>query len=372
MIKGVHFVRKHRPGRVAPRWYVYAYRGGPCVKVQDGKLKPLLSSKELNAILSAQEVAQAPDPTVLRSLIRAWRSEDPARPSSPEWEKLSAGTKKTWGSALDQIEARWGDTPLEVWDDPRMTAKVVAWRDSRASTPRAADIGVTVLKSLLQFGRLRGRLSFNAATGIPTLYTNGQRAEIVWTEDDMERFAEAAERLTRPQVNDGLRLAALTGLRRADLVSLTWSQVGEFAIQKLALKRSGGKRRRMSMPRIPALNDLLAELRTRFRKPGVETVLVNSYGESWSGDGFGTSFNRVRDEADIVHIDPESGERTKKHLHDVRGTFCTRLLLEGKLTDVQAAEVMGWAPERVGMIRSIYVDQSKLVIAIGERLQQMR
>lgn len=164
-------------------------------------------------------------------------------------------------------------------------------------------------------------------------------------------------------------LAALTGLRREDLVTLTWDQVGEVAILKKALKRSAGKRRYMRMPRIPALDALLKDLQTRYRRSGVETVLVNSHGKPWTGDGFGGSFNRVRDAADIVHVDPDTGERIKKHLHDVRGTFCTRLLADGGLSDAEAAEIMGWAPERVATIRRVYVDQAKVVVALGERLK---
>lgn len=285
---------------------------------------------------------------------------------------MSKGTKKTWGSALDLIETKWGDTPLEVWNDPRMTSRVVAWRDSRAATPRGADIGVSVLRALLEFGRLRGRVAINATLKIPTLYRNGQRAEIVWTDEDMLRFSAKATELDREHVVDGLRLAALTGLRREDLVTLTWSQVGDFAIMKKALKRSAGKRRYMTMPRIPALDRLLAELRSRFRKGGVDTVLVNSHGQPWSADGFGGSFNWVRDAAEIVHVDEDNGKRIKKHLHDVRGTFCTRLLIDGGLTDAEAASIMGWSPDRVATIRRVYVDQASVVVALGERLRGLK
>ena len=371
MIKGVHFVCVKRAGKPT-RWYVYAYRGGPIVFKKVSEARPKLGRAELGAIKDALETLQAPEPENLLSLIRQWRSEHPDRPSSPEWEALSKGTKKTWGSALDLIEARWGQTPLAVWNDPRMTSKVVAWRDSRAATPRGADIGISVLRSLLEFGRLRGRVNFNAAVNIPTLYRNGQRAEIVWTDDDMLSFAAKAAELGRDHIVDGLRLAALTGLRREDLVTLTWAQVGDFAIMKKALKRSAGKRRYMTMPRIPALDELLSELRGRYRQAGVETVLVNTYGQSWSADGFGGSFNRVRDAADIVHLDEDTGKRIKKHLHDVRGTFCTRLLLDGGLSDVEAAGIMGWSTERVATIRRVYVDQAKVVVALGERLKGLR
>ena len=98
---------------------------------------------------------------------------------------------------------------------------------------------------------------------IPQLDRTGQRAEIVWTEEDVAASALSANILARPQLYDRLRNAALTGLRRADLVTLTWDQVSEFAITKRALKRSGGKRWQATMPRIPALGALLNELRTR-------------------------------------------------------------------------------------------------------------
>jgi integrase len=369
MIKGVHVVRFRRRDKV-DYWYVYAWRGGPLIRKSQGK-RPRLAAEDLGLIKEALDGLRTVNPTTLLSLIREWRSQNPDRPSSPEWAALSPGTKKTWGSALDQIEAKWGETPLEVWNDPRMVSKVVAWRDSRAKTPRGADIGVTVLRALLEFGRLRGRVTINAAANVPTLYRNGQRAEIIWTDDDVARFTEAAEALKRPYIVDGLRLAALTGLRREDLVTLTWAQVGDFAIIKRTLKRSAGKRRHMTMPRIPALDALLAELRDRPRKAGVETVLVNSFGEPWSGDGFGGSFNRVRDKAMIVHVDEDTGDAVKKHLHDVRGTFCTKLLTEGGLSDVETAGIMGWSPERVATIRRIYVDQAKVVVALGERLRNI-
>ena len=108
-----------------------------------------------------------------------------------------------------------------MWNDARMIAKVVAWRDSRADTPRAADIGVMVLRTLLKYGRPRGRVVLTVAVDRTTLYRNGQRAGIIWTDDDIARFEAKAAEVERPHLVDGLRLAALTGLRREDLVTLT-------------------------------------------------------------------------------------------------------------------------------------------------------
>lgn len=371
MIKGLHYVPMRKPGRKTV-WYIYAWRGGPQIKRIESQRKPRLSHEDLSLLKGFLDSRTAVDPTILRALIREWRSQDPARPSSPEWQALAKSTKKTWGSALDRIEEKWGDVPLAVWNDPRMVAKVVAWRDSRADTPRAADIGVSTLRALLEFGRLRGRVSINAANGIPTLYRNGQRSEIIWTEEDIKRFIATAKELNRDHIADGLRLAASTGLRRADLVTLEWGHVGETAIKKKALKSSRKRRQYVTVPIVPQLRDLLDELRSKPRQKETRSVLVNSFGQPWSADGFGGSFNRVRDHADICHVDPETGERKKKHLHDVRGSFCTMLLTEAGLSDEEAAGIMGWSVAQVSSIRRVYVDDSILVGSIADRMQHKR
>ena len=362
---GAHFVRKKLRGGFA--WYVYAWRGGPQVLKSEGPTRPRLSTATLKMIVTAQESRAAPEQVTLRSLIRAYRSFDPNRPSSPEWSRLAATTKKTWGSALDRIEEKWGEVPLTVFNDPRMKAKVVDWRDSRAATPRAADIGVTVLKALLKFGTLRGKVLTNVASDIPALYQGGDRAEIIWTDDEIARFAAKAVEIGTTAASDGLRLAALTGLRREDLVTLTWPQVGDAAIGKKALKRSRGKRRHATIPRVPQLDLLLEELKGRSRQAGVETVLVDDDGARWSPDRLTKAVNRVRDLLDIAFIDSETGVRRKKHLHDARGTFVTKLITSKQCNDQEVADVMGWSPQQVSHIRRVYVDQAAVVVAIGKR-----
>ena len=138
------------------------------------------------------------------------------------------------------------------------------------------------------------------------------------------------------------------------------------ATHKTALKQSRGKRPHATIPRIPQLTQLLNDLQTRERHEGVNTVLVNSFGQAWSGNGFGASLNRVRDAANIRHIDTETGESKTKHLHDVRDTFCTKLIL-ANLTDQEAASIMGWSPDQVACIRRVYVDQGRVIVATRRR-----
>lgn len=364
----IQFIKSARRGKPVT-WYVYAWRGGPLILKHVGPRKPKLQAEHHAAIATALADDRTVNPATLRSPLREWCPVDPNKSGSPEWAALSDATKRVWRPHVDVIEARWGDKPISVWSDPRMVEKVVKWRDERAATPRTADIGITVLKSFLEYARLRGRVAINIARDIPKLYKGGNRAEIVWTADDLERLKVVADKTKRTQVYDGVRLCAVTGMRLADLVSLTWGQIGEFAIVKLALKKSRGKRKRAVIPQTPQLEAVLADLRARYRREGVDTVLVNSLGKSWTETSYGVSFSRLRKAADITFTtDDEPPVVKAKHLHDVRGTFCTMLLTEWELTDDEAADIMGWQPGRVAQIRKVYVDHKAVVVALGERI----
>lgn len=112
MIERVHFVRTMHSGRPI-RWYVYAWRGGPCIMEVESPNKPKLTEDALKLLNAALIDSRSAKPNTLVSLIRRWR------PESPEWRALAPSTKETWGYSLNAIEEKWGTTPLAVWSDPR-------------------------------------------------------------------------------------------------------------------------------------------------------------------------------------------------------------------------------------------------------------
>ncbi|HEY1605578.1 MAG TPA: tyrosine-type recombinase/integrase [Allosphingosinicella sp.] len=372
-VAGVHFVRIATPGKPV-RWYVYAWRGkgAPLILKSEGPKRPKLGKAELKAIeLALEESTAHRDAGLLSGLIRMWRGSGSLDHASPEWKALAPTTRETWGYELDAIEAKWGALPIELWNDPRMIAKVIAWRDSRAATPRGADMGVQVLRELLAFGKLRLMVKINVAADVPAIYEGADRAEIIWLPDDVDRFAWAALALNRIEVLDALDLANVTGMRRADLAAVTFDEVSDHAIVRTARKKSRGRRRRAVVPLIPESRRLIAELRTRPRLPGVNTLLVNSLGRPWSPAALTQAFNQVRDFAGIVHPgNPDLGEPDRrKHLHDCRGTFVTHLC-RTDLTNDEIARIVAWAAANVERIRRTYVDDAAVVVALSERISR--
>lgn len=277
--------------------------------------------------------------------------------ASPEWRQLAPSTQRIWVLIVNRIRERWGETPIELWSNPEQLMEIIRWRNQRAHMPRMADHQLTVLHHFLAWARLHGEVTVNLASGIPRLYRTGGRAEIIWHEDEITRFCEAAPR----PVADGMRLAALTGLRRADLVGLSWSEIGVNKIARVTLK-SRRRRKRAIIPVTPALRQLLDELAARPRNRGASTVLVHAFGGSWTPASFGHAFGLVRDRLDVRHTDGR-----KKHLHDVRGTYATRLVLLG-LSDQQIGDILGWSTQQVSEVRKLYVQDDAAVIAISERL----
>jgi site-specific recombinase XerD len=344
-LAGVAYVLKRRKGK-PPIHYFYAWRGGPCIMRVEGGAKPRLSAEAVAAYQDAHSKRGAAPADTLAALAGDWRA-------SPEWRNLAASTRDIWGRCLSAIVTRFGKAPLGAVEDRRFRHDIMAWRSALSKTPRAADYHVAVLRALLAWGRTQGRIVANHAEGIPQLWKGGNRATIVWEPSEVETLRPALS----PAVRDAFDLARLTGLRRGDLVALPLSAIGPHAIIWRTSK-SGGERV-VTIPILPPLADLLADLRTRYRTKSTQTVLVNSRGKPWTPGGLTASFNSERDAAGL-----------DKHLHDCRGTFVTELC--PYLTDQQIAGIMGWQVGRIADIRRIYVDPARTVVAIGEALARRK
>ena len=153
-------------------------------------------------------------------------------------------------------------------------------------------------------------------------------------------------------------------------VTLTWDHISQFAILKKAKKRSRGRRRFATVVRVPKLDAVLGELRLRKRRENVRTVLVDGTGAPWTPDRLTKAVGRIRDELNIAYVDRETGARRKKHLHDARGTYATQLMMATDLTDAEIASMMGWTPDETSRIRHVYVDQTKAIVALAERISR--
>jgi len=329
-LKGLHSATKRlATGKRVTYWY--AWRGGPPLPGKPGE--PAFMAAYAKALASRK----TPKTEDLAALTQRFRA-------SPEWARMAASTRREWGRWLDRLAlGELGHYSFDALSDPEVGADILAWRDQWADKPRTADYAMQVVSRLLSWGKARRLIRINAAEGIEKLY-QGDRADVIWTEDERASYAMWAPSTEAAFIVD---LACLTGLRREDLADLKWSEVGEIYISKTTSKSR--HKRTASIPILPETKVLLNKIKDN--RPNSEYVLTNTRGRPWTPSG-------------LSHAVSAFGG---KRLHDCRGTFAT-MLRRGGLTGPQIADSMGWEEERVSRLLSVYVDREAIVRDIAERL----
>lgn len=110
---------------------------------------------------------------------------------------------------------------------------------------------------------------------------------------------------------------------------LTWAAYDGKTIR---LRQSKGKVR-VPVPVGGPIKDMLDAMLTERKKakePKAVTILTNTMGQPWTGDGFRTSWEKAHKKAKIDDL----------HFHDLRGTAVTRLALAG-CTVLEIASITG-------------------------------
>jgi integrase len=243
----------------------------------------------------------------LFSLIAAYKA-------STEFTGRAVQTQKDYRRYLRMIEEEFGTMPLAVVQDRRARGKFKEWRDGMAANPRKADYAWTVLARVLAVAKDRGLIAVNVCERGGRLY-EADRAEIIWQAEHIRAFCKVAS----PELQFALLLALWTGQRQGTLISIAWSQYDGTHIWLQPNKQRHGKKKKRIV--IPVGAPLKAALDARRPENAEGTVLRNTLGKPWTGDGFRTSWGKAFDRAKLGDAD--------LHFHDLRGTAVTRLALSG-------------------------------------------
>jgi integrase len=322
------------------RVYYYAWRGGPRLRGKPGTPEFHASYNE------AIEARRTPDSGRFRSLVVAYKARN-------DFKKLAKTTRAAWSPWLDRIADHFGELRIAQFDRPEKIRPVIRrWRNQWEDRPRTADYGMQVLSRVLSHAvDPLGKIAGNPCEGIKQLYSS-DRSEIIWTDSDIAQLKNACS----PEIAFAVDLAAHTGLRLSDLLRLSWSHVGEDAIE-FATGKSRGRREAI----IPLYDDLRAVLaRIPKRSP---TILTSSKRRPWSADGFGSSFNTAKHGAGIADKD--------LHFHDLRGTAATKFYVAGLPIRV-IAEILAWSEDQVERIIRRYVARAAATKAAIRQLNELR
>ncbi|QUS39048.1 integrase [Tardiphaga alba] len=302
--------------------YFYAWRGGPLLKAADGTPLQMGDPQFIVAYAKAHADRKKPEPGTLFSLIAMFKA-------SSEFTRLAERTRKDYMKYLRIIEDEFSSMPIAAVEDRRARGKFKAWRDTFADNPRKADYCWTLLARVLSVAKDRGMIAVNVCERGGRLYSS-DRAEIIWQNEHIEAFRAVASK----ELQFALLLALWTGQRQGDIVKLSWTQYDGNCIR---LRQ--GKRKKHVV--IPVAGPLKEAMDARRPEKPEGTILRNTFGASWTEDGFRTSWGKAFDKAHLADFD--------LHFHDLRGTAITRLAIAG-CTVPQIAAITGHSMKDVERI----------------------
>jgi integrase len=269
------------------RTYYYAWRGGPRIKAVPGSHAFGAEYHRLTR--------HRPDPIragMLPELVHAYVA-------SPAFTGLKASTRKGYEAMLDLIEAEYHSLPLAMIGKLGARSMFMDWRDSFAGTPRKADLLMAVLARLLSFALDRELIERNPLERIGKL-SEGSRRDAVWSDEQIAAFVAVAS----PELRLAMEIARWTGQRQGDLIRLTWTAYNGTHIS-LKQGKTGAR------ARIRVYSELKTLLDSTPRR--AVTILTNTRGRPWTGDGLRASWAAACDRAGVEGVT----------FHDLRGTFVT-------------------------------------------------
>jgi integrase len=245
--------------------------------------------------------------------------------ASPEFRGLSARWQAAKHYYLRLLEAELGWMSREQIEDPRAREKFYALRDGFADRPHKADKLIDTLKGLLGWAHERAKLRENRALGMAHLTSSkGERANIVWTEDD-EALVSAEFPVSLQQA---FRFALYSAVRQADMCALRWSQFRDGWLSFTPSKTSASSAVDVHLPvvALPPFAALMDEL-----SHGTEFILTTEEGQPWNPVNL-----RARWRAAMARKMPGRD----LHWHDIRGTALSRMADAG-CTDAERAAISG-------------------------------
>lgn len=323
-IRGIHRVRrKLADGTV--REHHYAWRGGPKFWSSDDEIKKG-SAEYVAAFAATVERPKSGGVTVPEMVDRYLDSADFASRAP----RTQADYRKWALRFADEFK----DDPAALFEDPGSRAEVAQWRENWKHSPKQYDYAATAVSIILNWARDAGIIAQHHCDRMRKLY-GSDRAEIVWTPADLERFNAIAPEWVRRI----LTTATQTGLRPGDLIRLTWQHVEATPHGRRIRLRTNKRKRIASIPVTPAMGAILdATPRTR------ALILVSERGRPLTEHRASEGVRQWRDKAGL----PDN-----LRLADARGTAATSLLRAGcELGEIAAH--MGWSLRYAAQIIEAY------------------
>lgn len=345
-LKGIHRVKAKLPGG-RRREYHYAWRGKGAPRFWDSESGIAIGSPEYLAALAAcAPVASAARGKFRESIIEFLSSAD----FTGLAPRTQADLRKSIYHPKNGIDHRFGDAPIAAFNDPRIRAQALKWRDEIGG--KVGDDRIRHLQRIVGFALDRRMIQIHQLRDIKSVYRS-TRAEIFWTPEEIEAFRAGAP----AHIWRILAIALETGLRPGDLAVLSREHIHRTPHGRRIVMWTRKRKRLASIPvtdRMAALIDATPQTQGH--------LIVGLRGQPYRHENYlGDAVSEWRDKLRI---------RRELRLYDARGTAATRLLEAGAEMK-EIATHMGWSLKHAAEVIERYVALSPAMSdTLAEKLKR--
>ena len=264
----------------------------------------------------AGETVKGPKSGSFAALIAAYHE-------SPEWRELSAATRRGYHHNLAEVAKAWGNL-LVAGVEPK---HILALRDTKHSTPAAANALIRTLSAVISWGIPRGYRADNPCRHVRKLKIGEGYAPWSW-----EQIIHFREHVSCQELWWAAAVALYSGQRQADDLAMQWSDCADGQIS--VVQEKTGKKLRIPMHR-----DLAELLRTVPRRS--TTILTSTKGRPWTSDGFRASWSK-----EMTRPAMAAHRQAGLVFHGLRKSAVV-FLLEAGCTDAEVSAITGQSRQMV-------------------------
>lgn len=274
----------------------------------------------------------------LGDLVRLYRK-------SYDFTSLSENTKRIYKYNLEVLTDYFGDiekADLETYNFARSFADYV--QDLREDTPVKARQLFAVCRLTLEWCVRNGHINNHALGRLKMKFERSIRRNNAWTDKDIKRISGAAS----PAMRDFIFLALHTGLRRCDLIGLSYADItppDKAGMRYIIVKQS----KTGDFVTVALCREVERWLKKRALPHG--RILRDQNGDPWTERKFSYEWYRLRLNVECGYVTP----------HGLRKTAVTRLMNAG-CTVAEISAQIGWSLKSVAdILDAHYFTQKKEV-----------
>jgi len=197
-------------------WYQDGYRKreriGPNKQAAEQRLREVLSART-----EGRHIKKSPDACTLFKALVAWYLDLPEVKVKKSYAKDQMHCSRLTAQFGDRLLKDITPSMVEAYKQQRLSENSHRRKPTR---PATVNREITTFKTVFNKAMKNGKAERNPAQGVKQLKENNERDRVLSPEEYTLLLAHCP-----PHLNPIIRLAYHTGMRRGEILSLTWGQV---------------------------------------------------------------------------------------------------------------------------------------------------